>query len=114
MALRLLYLRIQGALIHLIPDSSLINCSTRPDPNSDSENGLFVEQRTKKTTPLNITLCLVAHAISYRGVANVHRIKQDFIFSLVQLIPVQLKEGVLPLMYIQAMHKDAGFLLDQL
>jgi len=28
-------------------------------------------------------LCLVAHLVSYRGVRNVHRIKQDFIFSLV-------------------------------
>ena len=25
---------------------------------------------------------LVAHVVSFRGVANVHRIKQDFIFSL--------------------------------
>ena len=35
-------------------------------------------------------LRLVAHVVSYRGVRNVHKIKQDFIFSL-----MSLKEGVL-------------------
>ena len=54
-------------------------------------------------------LRLVAHVVTYRGIANAHRIKQDFIFSL-----VQLKEGVQPLMGIHAMHNDTGFLLDQL
>ena len=47
--------------------------------------------------------------VSCRGVANLYRIKQDFIFSL-----VQLKEGVQPLMIIQAMHNDTSFLLNQL